>query len=117
MVYAADTDNDPRSYTADSISWSGSLPSSSYYYDILQRDSRDIPITGGSEYYLAWSVGVSVTFAGVGVGVSLGVGKQSSPNSYLRIYAGTWVNNSYKVRTVSLSGNTFLESYSNWIKQ
>ncbi|MGB9806451.1 MAG: hypothetical protein ACPLRT_06835 [Thermoproteota archaeon] len=117
MVYAADTDNDPRSYTVDSISWSGSLPSSSYYYDILQRDSRDIPITGGSEYYLAWSVGVSVTFAGVGVGVSLGVGKQSSPNSYLRIYAGTWVNNSYKVRTVSLSGNTFLESYSNWIKQ
>lgn len=116
-VYAVDTSNDPPRYTGSSNVWSGSLPSSQYYYETLQRDSSDIPITGGNEYYLAFSVGVSVTFTGVGVSVSLGVGKQASPSSILRMYAGTWINESYVVRTVSLSGSTYLESYSNWIKK
>lgn len=111
-VYAADTSGDPRATTRGTSSWSGSLPSWSYYYITNQLETRSIPITGTGSGY-SFSVGVSVGFKGVGVGISLGVSKQPSPVSYLYIKAGTWTSG-YKVETVSRDG-TYLETYSNWV--
>ncbi|MEM2941118.1 MAG: hypothetical protein QW304_06185 [Thermoproteota archaeon] len=110
-VYAADTSTDPRYNPWETSSWSGSLPSWSYYYKTAQlTDSRSIPITGKDTGF-TFSVGIS--FPKFPVSISLSVTKNPSPVSYLYIKTGTWTSG-YLAKTVSNDG-TFLETYSNWV--
>ncbi|MEM2100116.1 MAG: hypothetical protein QXP45_02075 [Thermoproteota archaeon] len=111
-VYAVDTSQDGYVAVRTSSSWSGSLPSWSYYTTVNQLETIPKDIAGTTSGY-SFSVGVSVSFYGVGVGISLGVGKEPSPASKLYIHAGTWTSG-YLVKVVSKDG-TYLETYSNWV--
>ncbi|MBO3769233.1 MAG: hypothetical protein JTT15_02345 [Candidatus Brockarchaeota archaeon] len=114
-VYAVDTNVDGAEISDIKndykTSWSGLLPSWSYFITLPQKYNRIIEITGKSASFTI-STGVSLSFY-IGVSVSLGVGKAPSPVSYLIITADKWIDN-YKVKIVSNDG-TFLQTYSNWV--
>jgi hypothetical protein len=113
-VYAADTSNDGAQidFPPRGSSWSGTLPSWSYYYLTPQGIERQLDVTGTGLGF-SFSVGAGISFPGVGLSISVGVGKQPNPVASLYIHAGTWLDN-YKVKTVSRDGSN-LETYSNWV--
>jgi len=108
VVNAVDTSNDPWGWREVQSNWDGHPMSGiAKYYDVLQNDTRVIPIKGGSTY--VFSVYVALPKANVSLGVTL----PPSPQGTLTIKAGSWYPG-YRARIVSLGDNSFLDSRVFW---
>jgi len=107
VVNAVSIFREPRGLDEVQYSWDGQPVSGVAYIDLLQNDTLDILVTGGSTY--VFSVGINLP----NVSISLGVTKAPDPYVILKIKADTWYPGAV-AKIVSLGDGSFLDTRAFW---
>jgi len=111
VVYAVDTNNDPRGSREIVQSWNGQLPGWSTWQDFEQNRYATFPITGSAPS-LSISVGASISFEVIGVTVTVGTSRASPPVGTLTFYAESWLPG-YRAK-VEATDSSYVNTRCNW---